>query len=313
MAELLLAKRLAEAWTDLPPTTIMEVCGTHTHSIAKHGIKQLLPGNLRLVSGPGCPVCVTADEDIRLALWLARQSGTVLFTFGDMLRVPVPGANGEPDSLLRARELGGDVRIALSPMDALAFAKAHPEKSVVWFGVGFETTAPHTAAAVLRARSLGIGNFSVLCAHKTMPAALVSLLAGVKGIDALLCPGHVAVIVGADAFGFVPERLGLPGAIAGFEPEAIVSALEALAHLRRAEKPGLVNLYPEAVTGPGNRTAQSLMRSAFVPCPARWRGHEAAWQRSARRQPCRPAGGGGGPPRPWPGRSWAGRRPSSGA
>lgn len=267
-----LAKRLAKAWAGLPPTVVMEVCGTHTHSVARHGLRQLLPENLRLVSGPGCPVCVTADEDIRLALRLARQPGTAVFSFGDMLRVPVPGANGEADSLLRARELGSDVRIALSPMDALSYAKDHPEKRVVWFGVGFETTAPHTAATVLRARATGLDNFFVLSAHKTMPAALIALLSGTNAVGALLCPGHVAVITGANAFGFVPERLGLPGVIAGFEPGEIVSALEAAARLRQAGRPGLANLYPSAVTDEGNRTAQSLMREVFVPSPARWRG-----------------------------------------
>jgi hydrogenase expression/formation protein HypD len=189
-----------------------------------------------------------------------------------MLRVPVMDVQGEADSLYRARERGSDVRITVSPMDALAYARANPSKQVVWFGVGFETTAPHTAALVRRARERGIDNLSVLCAHKTMPAALTALLSDNHGIDALLLPGHVAVITGADAFAFVPQTLCLPAAISGFEAEEITAALCMIASIRKSGAPALVNAYPGAVTAEGNTAAQALMREVFAPCAASWRG-----------------------------------------
>lgn len=263
---------LARMWAGVPPTAVMEVCGTHTHAIARSGMRALLPPHVRLVSGPGCPVCVTDDADIRAALAIAEQPGASLFTFGDMLRVPVQGARGEMDSLARARGLGRDVRVAASPLDALEYAKAHPAREVVWFGVGFETTAPHTAALALRARAQGVKNLSVLCAHKTMPAALRALLGRGAGVDALLCPGHVAVIAGAEAFAFVPRELGMPAAIAGFQAQEIAAALAQLARMRARGEAALVNAYPAAVTEAGNRTAQDLTRAAFEPCAARWRG-----------------------------------------
>jgi len=270
------AARLAEALTrvceGLPETRVMEVCGTHTHAAARSGLAALLPPNLRLISGPGCPVCVTSGADISLALMLCRRENVTLFAFGDMLRVPVPGAAGGLDSLLRARGMGGDVRTAVSPMDALRFARENPGREVVWFGVGFETTAPHTAALVLRAAEEGIANLSVLSAHKTMPAALTALLAGTTRVHALLCPGHVASIVGADAFSFVPETLKLPGAVAGFEAAEILSALVALVEMRARGKTALVNLYPAVVRPEGNRAAQMLLSRVFEPCAAVWRG-----------------------------------------
>lgn len=272
MADPSLAALLAQAYEGLAATTVMEVCGTHTHAIARQGLCKLLPPNLRLVSGPGCPVCVTDAEDIRLALALARLPGTVLFSFGDMLRVPVLGPKGEADSLYRAKGLGSEVRMALSPMDALAYAQEHPCKDVIWFGVGFETTAPHTAALILKARERGVKNLSVLCAHKTMPAALLSLLWADGAVDGLLCPGHVAVITGAEAFDFLPRQLGLCAAIAGFEAGEIGLALAQIAKLRKRGIPALVNCYPQAVTAGGNPSAQALLAQVFVPCGAKWRG-----------------------------------------
>ena len=263
----LLTEKIAQVALGLPPVTIMEVCGTHTHAIRRHGIRQLLPANIRLVSGPGCPVCVTAEEDIALALALAKTPNVTLFCFGDMLRVP----SGD-ESLLSLRSGGADVRIAISPMDALDFAVAHPAREVVWYAVGFETTTPHTAALLEQASTLGVTNLSVYSAHKTMPNALVALLGGETRVNALLCPGHVSAMIGAEAFRFVPESLHLPAAVAGFEPEELLLALFSLVQMLKSGKPNLVNAYPRVVHSEGNAAAKALVDTWFVPCDAIWRG-----------------------------------------
>ena len=251
----------------LPPTTIMEVCGTHTHAIRRYGIRQLLPKQVRLVSGPGCPVCVTAEEDIALALALARLPDVTFCCFGDMLRVPCGG-----ESLLNLRAGGADVRLCVSPLDALELARANPSREVVWYGVGFETTTPHTAALMEAAIRQNAKNLSILSTHKTMPNALVALLGGETRVDALLCPGHVAAVSGADAFAFLPERFQLPAAIAGFEPEELLLAIYALLKMRQGGAAKLVNAYPRVVNSTGNPTARKLVETYFEPCDARWRG-----------------------------------------
>ncbi|HML68152.1 MAG TPA: hydrogenase formation protein HypD [Clostridia bacterium] len=262
-----ITERIANAAAGLPQTTIMEVCGTHTHAIRRHGIRQLLPENIRLVSGPGCPVCVTAEEDIALALALAKLPNVTLFCFGDMMRVPC----GD-ESLLQLLSRGADVRIALSPLDALAFAKEHPAREVVWYGVGFETTTPHTAALLENAKRDNVKNLSVFSAHKTMPNALRALLGEDSGVDALLCPGHVASITGADAFRFLPEELRLPAAISGFEAEELLVAILALVTMQKSGNPALINAYPRVVKPEPNETARALVDAWFTPCDAVWRG-----------------------------------------
>ena len=249
------------------PLTIMEVCGTHTMSIAKSGLKSLLPPELRLVSGPGCPVCVTDTTLISVALTLAQLPGVTLATFGDMLRVPAGDL-----SLRSLGEQGADVRLVLSPLDALELAQSEPGRQVVFFAVGFETTAPLTASTVELARELGLANFSVLSAHKTMPAALKALLGGDTKVDGLLCPGHVAAIVGAEGFDFVSRELGLPAAVAGFTPVEILLAVAAVAEMCVAEEPCLVNCYKRAVRPEGNPRARQVMEQVFEPCAAVWRG-----------------------------------------
>ena len=261
-----LTEHIAQAARDLPQTTIMEVCGTHTHAIRRHGIRQLLPSNIRLVSGPGCPVCVTAEEDISLALALAKQENVTMFCYGDMLRVPAGS-----ESLLSLSSRGADVRIALSPLDALAFAMEHPAREVVWYGVGFETTTPHTAALLESVQREHIKNLSIFSAHKTMPNALRALLEGDTHVQALLCPGHVASITGAEAFRFLPEELHLPAVIAGFEPEELLLAILALLNMQKSNTPSLVNAYPRVVKGE-NETARKLVKAWFMPCDASWRG-----------------------------------------
>ncbi len=251
----------------LPRMTFMEVCGTHTHAMRRYGIRQLLPENVRLISGPGCPVCVTDNRDLAKALWLAKQENVAFCCFGDMLRVPCG-----KESLLSLQGAGADVRVCVSPLDALAFAADEPRKRFVWFGVGFETTTPHTAAVIEAAAKEKISNFSVLCAHKTMPAALRALLCGDIRVDGLLCPGHVAAITSAEAFRFVPEELGLPAAVAGFGAEDLLRAILALVGMLREKKPGLVNAYPRAVRSAGNKTASALVETIFEPANALWRG-----------------------------------------
>lgn len=249
------------------PITIMEVCGTHTMSIAASGLRSLLPPGLRLISGPGCPVCVTDSSLISAALALARLPRITLTTFGDMLRVPA----GE-QSLQSLREQGADVRLVLSPLDALEIAQQEKERQVIFFAVGFETTAPLTASTLELARELRLDNFSVLSAHKTMPAALRSLLGGGGRVDGLLCPGHVAAVTGADYFDFVSQELGLPAAVAGFSPVDILLAVAAVVEMYEAGEPKLVNCYRRAVKSEGNPAARELLERVFLPCDALWRG-----------------------------------------
>ena len=202
---------------------LMEVCGTHTMAIAEAGIRSLLPENVRLLSGPGCPVCVTPAELIDAVLELAMEKDLILASYGDMIRVPgsTPG-----DSLQRRRAMGADVRICYSPMDALDIARENPAKEVVFLGVGFETTAPGTAAAVMSARERELKNFSVWSMLKTVEPALRALM-GMEGfnVQGFLCPGHVATILGEEGFRFLPDEYGMPAVISGFEAEDILLAV----------------------------------------------------------------------------------------
>lgn len=257
-------EKLAEG---LGQVCVMEVCGTHTSSIRRYGIQELLPDNIRLVSGPGCPVCVTAQKDIAAALCIASEKDVIFTCFGDMMRVPC----GEK-SLYSLYESGRDIRIVISPMDALQIAQDNQKKRVVYFGIGFETTAPLSAALIEAADDRNINNLSVLSAHKTMPQAIRQLLKDKGGIDALLCPGHVAAITGADAFSFVAQELMLPAAVAGFEAQDIMTALFFIVDMLRRKEPKCVNTYPRAVTKGGNRDALSLLYQVFEPCDALWRG-----------------------------------------
>lgn len=251
----------------LPQTVLMEVCGTHTAAIERYAIRSVLPPNLRLISGPGCPVCVTPGEDVLRAVALAKRENVILACFGDMLRVP---ANGQ--SLMALREAGKEVRVVDSPLGALAIAQQEPEKQTVFFAVGFETTAPATAVLIQKARALGLSNLSVLCAHKTMPMALKTLLGGKTAVNGLLCPGHVAAVAGAEAFAFVGEALGLPGVVAGFEGEDLLLAILALTRMIRRGEAKVKNLYPRAVPEKANPQAKALIQSVFSPANALWRG-----------------------------------------
>ena len=255
---------------DPQPVKLMEVCGTHTMAIARAGIKTLLPAGVELLSGPGCPVCVTPAEVIDQILDLAMDPRVILTSYGDMLRVPgsTPG-----DSLLRRRALGAKVEIVYSPIDAIEIAKANPAKEVVFLGVGFETTAPGTAAAVLTAQEQGVRNFSVWSMLKLVEPALRALM-GMEGFEirGFLCPGHVATIIGEKGFRFLPEEYGMPAVISGFEPEDILLSVYALLWQIQEGRPRVQNEYTRAVSKNGNELAQRMLERAFAPREDLWRG-----------------------------------------
>ena len=265
-----LARGLIEIIHRLAPehATLMEVCGTHTVAIARNGIRDLMPEGLRLASGPGCPVCVTCNRDIDTVIALARIPNVTITTFGDMTRVP-----GSTSSLLAEQAAGRSVEIVYSPLDALAFAKAHPEREVVFVGVGFETTTPLVAMAIKRAKAMGLSNFTVFAAHKNMPGAL-ELLVGdpTLELDALILPGHVSTIIGAEPYRFLAEKYGIPGVITGFEP---VDVLQGIAMLVRQLHEGRAEVeiaYARGVMPEGNPVALAAIDEVFETCTATWRG-----------------------------------------
>jgi len=246
----------------------MEVCGSHTVAIFKSGIRDLLPGKIKLVSGPGCPVCVTAVEDIDRAVAIARQPGVILATFGDMLRVP-----GSHASLQTARAEGADVRVVYSPFDALTAARSNPGKKVVFFAAGFETTSPAVAATLDRAVEAGTENFFIYSVHKTIPLAMRALLDTPElGIDGFLCPGHVSAIIGAAPYGFIPGQYGRPAVIAGFEPVDILQSTLMMVNQIMAGRPRVEIQYLRAVSGEGNPKAVELLYRYFEPSDSNWRG-----------------------------------------
>lgn len=250
------------------PATIMEVCGTHTMSAGRFGLRSLLPPEVELISGPGCPVCVTSRYDIDQFLALAAEPGVIIATFGDMLRVP-----GSHASLERARANGADVRVVYSPLDAVEIAQGESEKHVVFFGVGFETTMPAVVLAITTAAECKTANFSVYCVHKTMPSALRALLSsGEVGVSGLLLPGHVTTIIGADAYNFIPHEFRVPCAVAGFEPVDMLLGIEAVLRQIAEDNPRVENVYKRAVEDRPNPRAAELLDEVFEPCDSEWRG-----------------------------------------
>lgn len=247
---------------------LMEICGTHTVAIFRSGIRQLLPPNVQLISGPGCPVCVTSNEDIDRAIWLARQPGVIITTFGDLLRVP-----GSESSLHEERSAGADVRMVYATFDAVAIAKENPDKHVVFIGIGFETTAPTVAAAVKQAASQGVDNFSVFSAHKLLPPAMRALLdSGELHLSGFLCPGHVSTIIGAGAYREVVENYGIPCVVTGFEPLDVLQGIQLLVELVEQGRAEVLNQYRRGVTWEGNVAAQKLIDEIFEPADTTWRG-----------------------------------------
>jgi hydrogenase expression/formation protein HypD len=251
-----------------PPCALMEVCGTHTMAIARYGLRQCLPEGVRLISGPGCPVCVTAQPAIDHFIALGRVPGVILTCFGDMIRVP-----GSESSLEQAQADGADVRVVASAMEALALAQSHPDREVVFFGVGFETTAPSVALALRDAREQGVANFSALSAHKLIPPALRALAsADDVRIDGFICPGHVTVIIGAAAYRFLPDEFRKPCVVAGFEPVDVLLSIESLLQQIRDGSAGVVIEYRRAVSEDGNPRAREVVSEVFQPADTEWRG-----------------------------------------
>lgn len=249
---------------------LMEVCGTHTMAIARAGIKRMLPEGVRLLSGPGCPVCVTPPEQIDAMLALSERPEVTIATYGDMLRVP---GSRRGDSLARRRALGASVEVVYSPMDAIEYAKANPSRETVFLGVGFETTAPGTAAAILAASREGVRNFSVYSTLKLVEPALRALIASEGfNVQGFLCPGHVAVITGAEGFRFLPREYGLAAVVSGFEPEDMLLAICRLLEMLAAGEPALENCYARAVSERGNPLAQAMMERVLSPRRDMWRG-----------------------------------------
>jgi hydrogenase expression/formation protein HypD len=251
-----------------PPMTVMEVCGTHTMAIARFGIRHLLPPQIRLISGPGCPVCVTAQQDVDAFIAVAKQPGVILATFGDMLRVPGSGSSLEAE---RAR--GADVRMVYSPTDALDIARRNPEREVVFLGVGFETTAPAVALTVASAAAEGLRSFTVFCVHKLIPPALVALLSGqAPKVDAFLLPGHVSVVIGTRAYEPVAREFRAACVVSGFEPTDILQSILMLVRQIKGGRAEVGNQYTRAVREAGNAPALEALRSVMEPCDACWRG-----------------------------------------
>jgi hydrogenase expression/formation protein HypD len=250
------------------PLRLMEFCGGHTVTVFKHGLRQLLPPTVQMLSGPGCPVCVTANADLDKIIALARIPGVVLTTFGDLLKVP-----GSYASLGQARAEGADVRVVYSTLDALQIARQELGRTVVFVGIGFETTAPTVAAAVYQAKAEGLTNFKVISVHKTTPPVLRALLdAGDVKVDGLICPGHVSAIIGSRPYDFIPERYGIGCVVAGFEPVDILQAVAMLVDQLEDDRPRVEIAYRRGVVTEGNSTALRLMDEMFMPGSADWRG-----------------------------------------
>jgi hydrogenase expression/formation protein HypD len=250
------------------PWTLMEVCGGQTHTILRYGIDELLPGAIELVHGPGCPVCVTPLELIDQAIALAARPEVTLCSFGDMLRVP-----GSAGDLFAARARGGDVRVVYSPLDAVAFARQLPERQVVCFGVGFETTAPTTAMAVRHAADLGLDNFSLLAAHVRVPPALAAILGAPDNrVQAVLAAGHVCTVMGLDEYQPLVARFRVPIVVTGFEPLDLLQGVAMCVRQLEAGQAALENQYARSVRPDGNRVARAVLEEVFEPVDRRWRG-----------------------------------------
>jgi len=247
--------------------TIMEVCGTHTVSIFRSGIRSTLPATLKLLSGPGCPVCVTDQGYIDVVLELAQRDDCMIATYGDMIRVP-----GQAGSLETCGSQA-QVKVVLSSTDALQLAREHPDKTVVFIAVGFETTAPATAVAVKEAAAEGLKNFCILSGHKLVLPAMRALLGGMNDrVDAFLCPGHVSVIIGSGAFAEIVNDYDRPCVVAGFEPVQIIESLAEICRQLAAETSQLKSLYGAVVTEEGNTAAQQIIAEVFEPADGYWRG-----------------------------------------
>jgi hydrogenase expression/formation protein HypD len=250
------------------PMTFMEVCGTHTMAIYRFGLRSLLPPQVRLISGPGCPVCVTPNDYLDRAVALCRLPGVITATFGDMMRVP-----GSSSSLMEERAKGADIRIVYSPLDAVALAEANPERKVVFLGVGFETTAPTIAGSILAAEAKGLANYFVLASHKTIPIPMQVLTSDPElGLDGYICPAHVSAIIGVDAYRPLAEEFHTPCVITGFEPADVLQGIIMLAEQVVGGESRVETQYTRVVRPEGNPRARAILAQLFEPCDVPWRG-----------------------------------------
>lgn len=271
--QLQMAKQWLERLKALPlagPFRIMNVCGGHERSITQAGLRALLPPQIDLIPGPGCPVCVCPEEDIHHAIQIALHEPVILAAFGDMLRVPVNVARGEASSLEEARSRGGDVRPLASPMEAVGLARAHPDRRVVFFATGFETTTAPVAAML--AQGVPDNLLVLLAGRLTWPAVAMLLESGTPGFDALVAPGHVASVMGAEEWAFVVEQHGLPAAVAGFTADSLLAAFYSVLRQYGAGRRFLDNCYSEVVRPAGNPTARRQLADVMAVVDARWRG-----------------------------------------
>jgi len=246
----------------------MEFCGGHTHAIMRYGIRQMLPPTVELLSGPGCPVCVTANRDLDYAIALARRPGVIITTFGDMIRVP-----GSYASLQELKGEGSDIRIVYSTLDALEIAKSNPDKTIIFLGIGFETTTPTVAASILLAETQKVQNYYVFSAHKLTPPATRAILdAGEVNLSGIIGPGHVITITGLQTWEFLPRDYAIPCVVAGFEPLDILRAIAMLVEMGETGRAEVGNAYGRSVHPQGNIVAQRIMKRVFEISEAEWRG-----------------------------------------
>ncbi|MBM3127911.1 MAG: hydrogenase formation protein HypD [Chloroflexi bacterium] len=250
------------------PWVIMEICGGQTHAIVRHGIDQLLPPEIELVHGPGCPVCVTPLELIDKALAIASRPDVIFTSYGDMLRVPGSGRD-----LFSVRASGGDVRVVYSPLDAVKIARQNPDKQVVFFAIGFETTAPPNVMSVMQAKSLGVKNYSILVSHVCVPPALHAILGSPQNrVQGFLLAGHVCAVMGYWEYPSLAEKYRVPMAVTGFEPLDIAQGILMVTRALEENRAQVENAYPRAVTFEGNQPAQAMIAKVFMPCDRKWRG-----------------------------------------
>jgi hydrogenase expression/formation protein HypD len=245
----------------------MEVCGGHTAAIHRFGIPSFLPENIRLISGPGCPVCVTGSSYIDKAIAYSKMNDVIITTFGDLMRVP-----GSTSSLEKEKALGADIRIVFSGLEALEIAKGKSDKKIIFMGIGFETTAPGTAVTIKEAENCGTENFFVLSSHKLIPPAMEAIIKeGIK-VSGFICPGHVAAITGSSAFSKIPKEYKIGCVITGFEPVDILQAIYMLVNQVNKNSPNTEIQYSRVVTESGNKIAQRLMKEVFIQSDDQWRG-----------------------------------------
>ena len=250
------------------PWAIMEVCGGQTHTIIRNGIDQLLPEGVELIHGPGCPVCVTPLETIDRALAIASRPDVIFCSFGDMIRVP-----GSSTDLFRIKSQGGDVRIVYSPLDAVKLAQANPDKQVVFFGIGFETTAPANAMTVTMAKQLGVTNFSLLVSHVLVPPAIRAIMdSPTRRVQGFLAAGHVCTVMGMSEYVPLVEQYHVPIVVTGFEPLDVLEGIRRVLLQLEQGRAELENAYPRAVQPEGNPAAQAVVRDVFTTCDRAWRG-----------------------------------------